>query len=606
MAVRTRSNPRHEAPKIGRFVVRRWLGTGLHGKVFLAFDPLLARQVAIKRLNPGHAPGGLAQSPVLPDEARIVASLEHPNIVPLYEAGVHGGFPYLVFAFVQGSTLKDGRALGLLPPAKVVSLVGAILDGVACAHARGVLHLDLSPANILIGADGVPRVTDFGLARLIGRSAAPAGVSPDGHCVAGTPRYMSPEHFEGRPLTARSDVFALGLILFELLVGRSPLQSGNLPGLIAEITGSELDLAALDTASIDPRLRVLVRRALRRDPGQRFSDAGEMRAALEELIEPSDGSGMHSTVKFLIKRLQRKASFPALSNSLLEIRRLTDDHGRSSVDALAGVVLRDYAVTKKLLKLANSTFYARGGSVRTVSGAIQLLGTNVVRMACSGFVVFDALMSGNRDLREALLGSFVAALLGRHLAMHLGRPDLAEEAFICGMFHRLGKSLAIFYLAEESAEVERLARGGGRFPEEASARVLGVGYGELGSAVARHWRFPETICASILAPAPGRLARPANVIQMQQQIAAFANELCELATQGSADPPGLRLVSFCGRFEALVPAAPEDLCELLRSALKKLEEFAPVLGVDPGASRFVEDAREFLAGTQAAAGLDPA
>lgn len=602
MTVRTRSNIRHEAPKIGRFVVRRWLGTGLHGKVFLAFDPLLERHVAIKRLNTVHMPGGRARPPTLPDEARIVASLQHPNIVPLYEAGVHEAFPYLVFAFVQGATLRDRRALGPLSPAKAVSLIGAILEGVAYAHANGVLHLDLSPANIIIDAAGLPRVADFGLARFVGRSGAGFGSATAGEFVAGTPRYMSPEHFEGRQLTARSDVFALGLILFELLTGRSPLQSDSLPGIVAEIAENELELAALDATAIDPRLRALVARALCRDPGRRFSDAGEMRAALEEMIEPSDGEGMHSTVKFLLKRLQRKASFPALSNSLFEITRLTDDRSRASVNALAGVILRDYAITKKLLKLANSSFYMRGGDgVKTVSGAIQVLGTNIVRMASSGFAVFEALKSGNGVLRETLLGSFVAALLGRHLAVRLGRPDLAEEAFICGMFYRLGKSLAIFYLDEESREVERLADGGELSWEEASARVLGVSYGELGSTVARYWNFPETICASIASPPPGRLTRPENTVRIQQQIAAFANELCELAANASADSPGLRLEAFCARFEALVPLAPADLCELLGSALRKFGEFAPVLGVGPDGSMFAEKVRGFLSMARTAA-----
>lgn len=582
-ATQSHNQQRSAQLRIGRFVVRRWLGGGAHGKVFLAHDPLLERQVAIKWLKAGS----------LPDEARILAALEHPNIVPLYEAGEHLGAPYLVFAYVQGTTLRQRlrhlqRAQGPLQVPQALALIGAILDGVACAHARGVLHLDLSPGNIMIDAAGVPRVMDFGLARLAAQAAARFEGCIDADFVTGTPRYMTPEHFRGQPLTARTDVFALGLLLYEMLAGRSPVRSNSLDGLIDEVGNNDLELGALDSPGIDPRLHAVVRRALRRDPGRRFADAGGMRAALEELLETNGLAGMHSTVKFLLKRMQRKANFPALSNSLLEINRLTGEHSSASTDALANVVLRDYAIAKKLLKLANSSFYASRGGVKTVSEAIRLLGMNVVRMACNGLVFFDALKGGDRNLREALVSSFVSALLGRHFALRLGRPDLAEEAFICCMFHRLGRSLTIFYFEEEFLEIERLVAQAGISDEDASARVLGVGYGGLGMAVAEQWKFPEAICASIQSPGPGRLPGPASPEQLQQQIAAFSNELCELVTRASADQAEARLEGFCARFAGLIAITPEELGGLLQAAFRKLEEFAPVLGVDLAGSGFAE------------------
>ena len=588
-ATSERSAHHSDRLRIGRFLVRRWLGDGGQGKVFLASDPLLGRQVAIKLLNATRLPGAGAHLAGLPDEARIVAGLEHPNIVPLYEAGEHRGSVYLVFAYVRGTTLHERRAQGPLPVPKALALIAAILDGVACAHAHGVLHLDLAPRNIMIDPDGVPRVMDFGLARLAAR--ATAGL--DAGCVAGTPRYMSPEHFTEQPLTARSDVFALGLILFGLLAGRSPVQSTTLSDIVSEIADRELELGALESPSIDPRLQAVVRRALRHDPALRFADAGEMRAGLEDLLERG---GMHSTVKFLLKRMQRKANFPALSNSLLEINRLTDADSTASVNALANVVLRDYAIANKLLKLANSSFYASGGGgVKTVSEAIRRLGMDIVRMACNGLLYFDALKGGNRDLRDALVSSFVSALIGRHFALQLGRPDLAEEAFICGMFHRLGRTLTIFYFEEEFVEIERLC-GEERLDEAAAAtRVLGVDYGELGAAVAARWKFPESICASIQSPGPGRLSKPAGAAQMQQQIAAFANELCELITRASADQARTRLEGFCARFEGLLPITSTELGGLLQSAFRKLEEFAPVLGVELGGNGFVARVEAFLA-----------
>ena len=467
---------------IGRFVVQRWLGGGLQGKVFQAFDPVLERQVAIKWLTPS----GDAMAPVSAgadlSEARIVAQLQHPNIVPLYEAGTHQGYPFLVFAYVEGMTLRHKRLHGGAMPVKEASAIfKGILDGVACAHAHGILHLDLSPSNIMIDTTGVPHVMDFGLAKLAGATAA--GIE-DGS-VIGSPLYMSPEHFNGGELSARSDVFALGLILYEMVTGRSPVQADSLQAIIEAIAEGRLDLGYMETIGLDARLQSVIERALSHDPYRRFADASEMKLVVDELLESDRRGGGHSTIEFLLSRMQRKANFPALSNNLLEINRLTSDSSRSNVSKLASVVLRDYAITNRLLKLANSSFYGRSNrGVKTVSDAIHLLGINVIRLSCNGLAYFNAMKSEDNNLKDALISSFVAALIGRHFAIRLGRQDMAEEAFICGMFHRLGKSLTIFYFDEEYREIERVIRERALDEEAASTRVLGIGYGELGTAVA--------------------------------------------------------------------------------------------------------------------------
>jgi HD-like signal output (HDOD) protein len=439
---------------------------------------------------------------------------------------------------------------------------------------------------------------DFGLARLAVANASRL----DDDAVIGTPRYMSPEHFNGRPLTARSDVFALGLILFEMLTGKSPVQAESLLALIDTIAARDLELGGMDGLGLDARLQALIRRALSRDPDRRFADAAEMKLALDELLAPASRGGAHSTVEFLLNRMQRKANFPALSNNLLELNRLTDETSGSSVDALANVVLRDYAITNKLLKLANSSLYGRAGiGIKTVSDAIHLLGLNVIRMTCNGLAYFGSMQGGDGHLRDALVSSFVSALIGRHFAIRLGRRDLAEEAFICGMFHRLGKSLTVFYFEEEFREIERLVEEGGLTDEAASAQVLGIGYGDLGMAVAARWKFPETICGSIQNPGPGALPKPTKPVEIQQQIAAFGNELCELAARTRADQGPPLLDAFSARFAELIVLSPAELVELLRLALDKMEEFAPVLGLELAGSRFMGRVGEFLAAMPAAA-----
>jgi HD-like signal output (HDOD) protein len=355
----------------------------------------------------------------------------------------------------------------------------------------------------------------------------------------------------------------------------------------------------MDQLGLDAKLQSIIRRALRHDASRRFADAGEMKLAVDDLLDADGQGGDHSTVKFLLNRMQRKANFPALSNNLLEINRLTDDNSGSSVNSLASVVLRDYAITNKLLKLANSSLYGRAGlGVKTVSDAIRVLGMNVIRMACNGLAFFNAMKGGNRDLEEAMISSFVSALIGRHFAIRLKRRDLAEEAFICGMFHRLGKTLTIFYFEEEFREIEQLVEESGLADEAASAQILGIGYGDLGMAVAEHWKLPETIYGSIKCPGSGQLPKPARLVDVQQQIAAFANELCELAARAPADQRLPRLHEFSARFAGLMTISPEDLVGLLQLAFDKLEEFAPVLGLELHGNQFVDRVGAFVAALQ--------
>ena len=592
VSVETPLKPRNEQLKMGRFIIRRWLGSGLQGKVFLAFDPVLERQVAIKWLNPTGGDKPPANCEAFPSEARIVAKLEHPNIVPLYEAGLYRDFPYLVFAYVEGTTLRDKRVQnGAMPVQEALLLFSAILAGVACAHGQGILHLDLSPSNIMVDIAGVPRIMDFGLAKIVSTDVVVAGDE-----LVGSPLYMSPEHFNNRPLTARSDIFVLGLILFEMVSGRSPVPAEDLQALISAIADNELDLGDMDRLGLNSGLQSVIRRALSNDASKRFVDAAEMKLAVDELLEPNGRGDDHSTVLFLLKRLERKTAFPAFSNNLVEINRLTDENNDSSADMLTNIVLRDYAITNKLLQLANSSFYgSTGQGIKTISNAIKRLGMNVIRTTCNGLMYFDALKGGDQTLKDTLISSFVSAFIGRHFAIRLGHKDLAEEAFICGMFHRLGKSLTIFYFEEEFFEIKRLAEEYSLSDETASARVLGIGYSSLGMAVAARWKFPEAIQGSIQCLDLGKLPKPTSIIQLQQQIAAFANELCELAASTSVEQGTLRLDEFSTRFAELVFLSPAELVKLLEVAFQKLKEFSPILGLELTGSQFVSSVDNFLA-----------
>ena len=199
---------------IGRFELRRVLGRGAQSTVWLAHDERLARDVALKLMEPGAASGAQSLGDWL-TEARHVAALTHPHIVPVFEADIHGSGPaaqpYLVFEYVPGATLdRHLRQHGPFAPREAVEWLLGVADALAQAHAAGVVHRDLKPSNLMVDAEGRARVTDFGIASRTGDAAL----------AAGTPRYLAPETLRSEAPTPAVDVFALGLLLAELMLGR--------------------------------------------------------------------------------------------------------------------------------------------------------------------------------------------------------------------------------------------------------------------------------------------------------------------------------------------------------------------------------------------------
>jgi len=281
----------------GRLEIGEVLGVGGFGVVFKAHDPLLQRDVAIKALHPG-----LVQDPAsaerLLDEARLVATAEHPHIVPLYEAGHRDGVVYLVMRFFPEGTaadrLKEG---GPFPPAAIVRLGMEVADALAAAHARKVVHLDIKPENILLDAEGHAAVTDFGISRL----AAEGSTTPDGF-VSGTPRYMSPEQASGDQVDGRSDVYALGIVLYELATGHCPISGSSAANIRAnQITQAPTDIATV-ASELPPALGSIIMRALEKDPERRWSSAREMADALRA----ASASDKLLSPKLLRRRTRRK------------------------------------------------------------------------------------------------------------------------------------------------------------------------------------------------------------------------------------------------------------------------------------------------------------
>ncbi len=274
------------------------------GEVYRARDtrPELAREVAIKVLS------GAATDPErrrrLELEARATGALNHPNILAIYDVGTYdpsagsgqGGMLYLVEELLDGTTLREPMRHGPLPPRKAVEYARAIAQGLAAAHAKGITHRDLKPENVMITADGRVKILDFGLAKLNEASPTPDTVTrtleTDPGTVLGTMAYMSPEQVRGKAVDPRSDIFSLGVVLYEMLAGARPFGGATSPDTQAAILNSEPADLTTGERAIPLALERVVRRCLEKQPEQRFQSASDLAFALEALSSLSSSSSI--------------------------------------------------------------------------------------------------------------------------------------------------------------------------------------------------------------------------------------------------------------------------------------------------------------------------
>jgi eukaryotic-like serine/threonine-protein kinase len=274
----------------GRYRLIELLGQGGMATIYRARDNELDRDVAIKLLRPEYE-----RDPEFGtrfrQEARAAGSLNHPNIVSVYDYGHDPAGTYIVMELIDGEDLASVvRRTGALPPRQAARLAYDVASALAAAHARGIVHRDIKPGNVLVSRDGRIKVTDFGIARAV----ADAQLTTPG-LTLGSVHYFSPEQARGEPTTAASDVYSLGIVLYELLTGRRPW-TGDSPAAIAmaRLSGSTPSPASVRTG-IPPALDAIVRRAMARDASQRYRSAAEMADALDSFLSdraPATGQGV--------------------------------------------------------------------------------------------------------------------------------------------------------------------------------------------------------------------------------------------------------------------------------------------------------------------------
>lgn len=257
------------------------------GVLYLAFDPLIGRQVAVKLLRV-HSEEYLER---FAREARSAGRLQHPNIVTIYDVGEFEGQPFIAMEYIAGQTLADLIARRApLPLLRRLELVEELCDGLAYAHRAGIVHRDIKPANLMVNDEGLLKILDFGIARL-----ADAGVTRVG-LVVGTPNYMSPEQVQGLPLDHRSDIFAVGLVFYELLSGRQAFTGDSALAVAQRIVSEQpVALTAL-VPDLDPAIARIVGRAIEKDPAARYQDLAVMRREVARVRAQLDQEALDATI----------------------------------------------------------------------------------------------------------------------------------------------------------------------------------------------------------------------------------------------------------------------------------------------------------------------
>ena len=279
---------RHAAPNgppamLGRYKILKELGRGSMGVVYLGKDPTIQRFVAIKTMQLDAIDDADKLQEVKARffrEAESTGRLSHPNIVTIFDAGEEHDLGYIAMELLQGTTLKDwSRKPNLMPFPKVMSILATVAEAMDYAHQQGVVHRDIKPANIMVTTDDVVKIMDFGIAKMATSSKTQTNI------VVGTPTYMSPEQIAGRKVDGRSDIFSLGVVMFELLTGRPPFMADNVSALLFAIAHNPHPSMKAIRPDLPLTFKDVLDRALHKDPVHRYRRANEFAMELRSCVE---------------------------------------------------------------------------------------------------------------------------------------------------------------------------------------------------------------------------------------------------------------------------------------------------------------------------------
>jgi serine/threonine-protein kinase len=255
--------------QVGRYQILDTIGTGANSRVVRAFDPMIGRAVAIKLFPPALAAGEGRERFL--KEARVVGQISHPSIVALHDMGIEesSSTPYLVMEYIEGQPLERLLDKGSIPFPRACAWIADVALALGLAHRKGIIHGDVKPANILVSSDGRIKLTDFGMARLASRDLKDTP-------LLGTPAYWCPEQILGKPQDARSDIFSLGVVLYEMITGSRPFDADSLQGVCSLIMSSTPLPPSQINSSLPAGLNALVLSCLEKDPALRRNSVEDL------------------------------------------------------------------------------------------------------------------------------------------------------------------------------------------------------------------------------------------------------------------------------------------------------------------------------------------
>jgi HD-like signal output (HDOD) protein len=457
-----------------------------------------------------------------------------------------------------------------------------------------VMHFDIKPANVIVAANGQPMLLDFGIARHVEYQADAA----DG--INGTPQYMAPERITSQGEDFRSDIFSVGIMLYEMVTGKPAVSGETVLQVFHRVTHDEVAAPSSLNVEVDERLEVIILKAVAKKQEGRYQDAAAMRQALLKYLDATQDSGLtqaagdHSTLDFLLRRMRSKSDFPALTGIISEINKVVSSDSESH-SKLAKVILQDFALTNKLLKLVNTASFGQfGGNINTISKAVVILGFDTVRNVAMTLILLEFLQNKAQavELKDEVIASFFAGILAAELSEG-GRPGAAEEAMICAMFQNLGKLLAIFYFFEESQQVMRLMEDQGVSEDQAAIRVLGMTYNQLGAGVAESWNFPSRLIAGMKKLPAEKVRKPQSDLDQLSVTVNLSNELCRVAAITDGKEKNSELKKLCTRYAGATQMTEKKLSAALENSLNDLSQRAAFLGIVPGKSPLLKKIRQW-------------
>jgi eukaryotic-like serine/threonine-protein kinase len=588
--------------KISRFNLIRVLGEGSQGIVHLAQDPILERNVAIKALRTDKAQDPEKLNKLLMDEAKVISKMTHPNIVAIYEAGEEAGRPFLVFEYVKGKTLADViKSKEYQSLTEVLSLFKPICLGMLHSHQNHIIHGDLKPANIVVDENGIPKIMDFGIANLLSSQN-----SGDG--LYGTPRYMPPEYLQTRKVSEANDVYALGLILYEMLTAEVAIPGNDIKTIISNVINHKISLPSKLNDEVGELFEHIVLKASDKDVNNRFNSINELLDAVEDYENKSQNSGVNSSSKsqdaaitFLIRKIKRKQDFPALSETLLKINTLVDQEDTNS-QQLARVIIEDFALTNKILKLVNSAYYRSTKiEVKTISQAVLILGFDEIRSVAISLILIDHLHNKTKakKLKNHIVSSIYSGILAKDLSVEVNLKE-HEEAFLTGTFHQIGEMLALYYFHEEAEEIEKLIIDEDLSKEQAAIKILGVSYQNLGIAIAKEWKLPQYIINNITHYTPRKKGKNKSAnfelsdYDKLREITSLSNDLSDALEDKNNDNWRSSAVEIWKRYSEDLALDDDSLIKLANQARKNLIDINHIFNINLEESNVLNNVKKMV------------